>query len=139
MLKSTSLVSSHLDNSVCRRTIFYSAHEDQGPEHTAFLCCSAVLSAADNIFILNFLLAAVDQSLLIDNFLTFTTVFLFYFNILYFFNVSDKKLFTPGPLGVSMTVKEAMLRDLGSRDVEFINLVKLIRSRLVQIAGTNLA
>lgn len=49
---------------------------------------------------------------------------------------SDKKLFTPGPLGVSLTVKEAMLRDLGSRDIEFINLVKLIRSRLLQIAGT---
>lgn len=47
----------------------------------------------------------------------------------------DKKLFTPGPLGVSFTVKEAMLRDLGSRDIEFINLVKYIRSRLVQISG----
>ncbi|KAL8589749.1 hypothetical protein ACOMHN_027257 [Nucella lapillus] len=47
----------------------------------------------------------------------------------------DKKLFTPGPLGVSMTVKEAMLRDLGSRDAEFIKLIKFIRSRLVQISG----
>ncbi|KAK7105061.1 2-aminoethylphosphonate--pyruvate transaminase-like [Littorina saxatilis] len=50
---------------------------------------------------------------------------------------ADKKLFTPGPLGVSMTVKEAMLRDLGSRDVEFINLVKFIRSRLVEISGVS--
>lgn len=49
----------------------------------------------------------------------------------------DKKLFTPGPLGVSLTVKEAMLRDLGSRDNEFISLVKFIRSRLVQIAGVS--
>ncbi|XP_076463958.1 2-aminoethylphosphonate--pyruvate transaminase-like [Babylonia areolata] len=49
----------------------------------------------------------------------------------------DKKLFTPGPLGVSLTVKEAMLRDLGSRDVEFVSLVKYIRSRLVQISGVS--
>lgn len=49
----------------------------------------------------------------------------------------DKKLFTPGPLGVSRTVKEDMLRDLGSRDKEFIGVVKLIRSRLVQIAGAS--
>lgn len=48
---------------------------------------------------------------------------------------SDKKLFTPGPLQVSLTVKEAMLRDLGSRDTEFVNTVKSIRSHLLQIAG----
>ncbi|KAJ4449186.1 hypothetical protein ANN_00583 [Periplaneta americana] len=47
---------------------------------------------------------------------------------------SDKKLFTPGPLGCSRTVKEAMLRDLGSRDEEFISTVKLIRQKLVDIA-----
>jgi 2-aminoethylphosphonate-pyruvate transaminase len=28
----------------------------------------------------------------------------------------DKLLFTPGPLTTSHTVKQAMLRDLGSRD-----------------------
>lgn len=49
----------------------------------------------------------------------------------------DKKLFTPGPLGTSATVKSAMLRDLGSRDIEFINLVKNIRSKLVDIAGVS--
>jgi len=32
----------------------------------------------------------------------------------------DKILFTPGPLTTSLTVKRAMLRDLGSRDSEFI-------------------
>ena len=32
----------------------------------------------------------------------------------------DKALFTPGPLTTSATVKQAMLRDLGSRDTEFI-------------------
>ena len=47
----------------------------------------------------------------------------------------DKKLFTPGPLCTSPTVKSAMLRDLGSRDVEFINLVKSLRKKLVDIAG----
>ncbi|XP_045172374.2 2-aminoethylphosphonate--pyruvate transaminase-like [Mercenaria mercenaria] len=51
--------------------------------------------------------------------------------------MSDKKLFTPGPLGTSSTVKSAMLRDLGSRDVEFIQLIKTIRSKLVQIAGVS--
>ncbi len=47
----------------------------------------------------------------------------------------DKLLFTPGPLTTSMTVKQAMLKDLGSRDIEFIDLVKDIRSRLLEIGG----
>ena len=34
----------------------------------------------------------------------------------------DKKLFTPGPLGCTNTVKESMLRDLGSRDKQFIEV-----------------
>ena len=45
----------------------------------------------------------------------------------------DKILFTPGPLTTSHTVKQAMLRDLGSRDVEFICLIKEIRQKLVEI------
>jgi 2-aminoethylphosphonate-pyruvate transaminase len=45
----------------------------------------------------------------------------------------DKALFTPGPLTTSHTVKQAMLRDLGSRDVEFIRMVADIRWRLVKI------
>ena len=36
-------------------------------------------------------------------------------------------LFTPGPLTTSVTVKEAMLEDVGSRDFAFINAVKEIR------------
>ena len=36
----------------------------------------------------------------------------------------DKTLFTPGPLTTSQTVKQAMLRDLGSRDGEFIETVR---------------
>lgn len=47
----------------------------------------------------------------------------------------DKVLFTPGPLTTSRTVKQAMLRDLGSRDFEFIGIVREIRERLVALAG----
>jgi 2-aminoethylphosphonate-pyruvate transaminase len=36
----------------------------------------------------------------------------------------DKPLFTPGPLTTSQTVKQAMFRDLGSRDRELIDLVR---------------
>ncbi|MHC4322722.1 MAG: 2-aminoethylphosphonate--pyruvate transaminase [Planctomycetota bacterium] len=45
----------------------------------------------------------------------------------------DKILFTPGPLTTSRTVKQALLRDLGSRDIEFIELVKDIRRKLVEL------
>jgi 2-aminoethylphosphonate-pyruvate transaminase len=47
----------------------------------------------------------------------------------------DKILFTPGPLTTSRTVKQAMLRDLGSRDHEFIGIVRDIRRRLVELGG----
>ena len=50
----------------------------------------------------------------------------------------DKILFTPGPLTTSKTVKTAMLRDLGSRDFEFIKIIKDIRVKLLeagQVAG----
>ena len=47
----------------------------------------------------------------------------------------DKLLFTPGPLTTSKTVKQAMLHDLGSRDTAFIELVRRIRRRLLQIGG----
>ncbi len=46
----------------------------------------------------------------------------------------DKVLFTPGPLTTSMTVKQAMLRDLGSRDAEFIALARRIRKGLLALA-----
>ncbi len=44
----------------------------------------------------------------------------------------DKILFTPGPLTTSATVKQAMLRDLGSRDFEFIEKVQFIRTKLLE-------
>ena len=49
----------------------------------------------------------------------------------------DKPLFTPGPLTTSASVKEAMLRDLGSRDSEFIDVVKNIRERLLRLASVS--
>ncbi len=45
----------------------------------------------------------------------------------------DKILFTPGPLTTSRTVKQALLRDLGSRDTEFIETVRFIRWRLLEL------
>ncbi|MCW3127949.1 MAG: 2-aminoethylphosphonate/pyruvate transaminase [Bacteroidetes bacterium] len=45
----------------------------------------------------------------------------------------DKLLFTPGPLTTSMTVKEAMLHDLGSRDLSFIKAVREIRKELLAL------
>ena len=50
-------------------------------------------------------------------------------------NWKDKILFTPGPLTTSRKVKQAMVRDLGSRDFEFVELVKDIRRRLVELGG----
>lgn len=51
----------------------------------------------------------------------------------------DKALFTPGPLTTSRTVKQAMLRDLGSRDAEFIAVIGDIRRRLLAVAGADAA
>ena len=45
----------------------------------------------------------------------------------------DKKLLTPGPLTTSMTTKEAMLHDWGSRDQKFIDLNHSIRESLVKL------
>jgi 2-aminoethylphosphonate-pyruvate transaminase len=45
----------------------------------------------------------------------------------------SKLLFTPGPLTTSATVKEAMLRDLGSLDSDFLASVRSIRTRLLAL------
>ncbi len=45
----------------------------------------------------------------------------------------DKVLFTPGPLTTSITVKQSMLRDLGSRDTEFIQTIEQIRQKILEI------
>jgi 2-aminoethylphosphonate-pyruvate transaminase len=49
----------------------------------------------------------------------------------------DKPLFTPGPLTTSLTVKQAMQRDLGSRDFEFIGAIRQVRERLLAAAGVS--
>ena len=48
----------------------------------------------------------------------------------------DKALFTPGPLTTSQTVKQAMLRDMGSRDTEFIEIIRDVRRRLVALCAS---
>lgn len=50
---------------------------------------------------------------------------------------TDKPLFTPGPLTTSLSVKQAMLHDLGSRDNHFIETVKGLRNRLLTLAHTS--
>lgn len=55
------------------------------------------------------------------------------------FDWRDKPLFTPGPLTTSRGVKQAMLRDLGSRDAAFLTVVREIRDRLVTLAGATTA
>ena len=45
----------------------------------------------------------------------------------------DKKLLTPGPLTTSITTKEAMLHDWGSRDQKFIDLNQSILESLVKL------
>jgi 2-aminoethylphosphonate-pyruvate transaminase len=44
-------------------------------------------------------------------------------------------LLTPGPLTTSRTVKQALLADWGSRDVEFRQVVREIRQELLELAG----
>jgi 2-aminoethylphosphonate-pyruvate transaminase len=48
-----------------------------------------------------------------------------------------KLLFTPGPLNTAEATKAAMLRDVGSRDGEFLDIVRAIRSRLLAIGGAS--
>ncbi|HTB16209.1 MAG TPA: 2-aminoethylphosphonate--pyruvate transaminase [Bryobacteraceae bacterium] len=47
----------------------------------------------------------------------------------------NKLLFTPGPLTTSLSVKEAMLRDIGSRDAEFLEIVREIREQLLALGN----
>jgi 2-aminoethylphosphonate-pyruvate transaminase len=50
-------------------------------------------------------------------------------------SIRDPWLLTPGPLTTSASVKEAMLRDWGSRDGAFIAINRRVRERLVELAG----
>jgi len=49
-------------------------------------------------------------------------------------DTNDPWLLTPGPLTTSLSVKQAMLRDWGSRDPDFIAMIARIRSQLVALA-----
>ena len=49
--------------------------------------------------------------------------------------VQDPWLLTPGPLTTSMTVKQSMLHDWGSRDTGFIAINDRMRQRLVAMIG----
>ena len=48
---------------------------------------------------------------------------------------NDPLLLTPGPLTTSESVKKAMVRDWGSRDLEFIAMTKRVRLGVEEIAG----
>ncbi|MCG8548595.1 MAG: 2-aminoethylphosphonate--pyruvate transaminase [Alphaproteobacteria bacterium] len=47
----------------------------------------------------------------------------------------DPWLLTPGPLTTSLSIKEAMLHDWGSRDKAFIDMTARVREALVALAG----
>jgi len=53
--------------------------------------------------------------------------------------VQDKLLFTPGPLTTSYSVKQALTTDLGSRDVAFQQVIRDVRSGLLDVAGVSAA
>lgn len=48
-------------------------------------------------------------------------------------NINEPWLFTPGPLTTSITVKQAMMHDYGSRDETFMGVNASIRDRLIGI------
>ncbi len=48
---------------------------------------------------------------------------------------NSPRLLTPGPLSIALDIKERMLTDLGSRDVEFRAITEEIRRYLLEIAG----
>ena len=53
------------------------------------------------------------------------------------FSARDPLLFTPGPLTTSKTVKQAMLRDVGSWDREFSQVVAGVRQSLLTVGGVS--
>jgi 2-aminoethylphosphonate-pyruvate transaminase len=48
--------------------------------------------------------------------------------------MTPRRLFTPGPLNTAEPVREAMRRDLGSREPEFTSVVGAVRGALVDLA-----
>ena len=48
-----------------------------------------------------------------------------------------KLLFTPGPLNTSDITKKTTLTDLGSRDIDFIRINKLLFSNILKLSFAN--
>jgi 2-aminoethylphosphonate-pyruvate transaminase len=49
----------------------------------------------------------------------------------------DPWLLTPGPLTTSLSIKQAMLHDWGSRDAAFIDMTARVRNRLIELLGAD--
>jgi 2-aminoethylphosphonate-pyruvate transaminase len=61
-------------------------------------------------------------------------------NLFRSFSITKKpqvKLFTPGPLNCTSTVKQAMMYDFGSRDPDFGRIVEEIKLKLLKIAAVS--
>jgi 2-aminoethylphosphonate-pyruvate transaminase len=50
-------------------------------------------------------------------------------------DTGDPLLLTPGPLTTSTAVKQAMVRDWGSRDAEFLRINRMVLDKIVELAG----
>ncbi|XP_067942266.1 2-aminoethylphosphonate--pyruvate transaminase-like [Watersipora subatra] len=50
---------------------------------------------------------------------------------------SGVKLFMPGPLNTTATVKAAMLKDISPRDEEFVKVLAYLRKELLKVAGVS--
>lgn len=49
----------------------------------------------------------------------------------------NPKLYTPGPLSTTLTTRQAMLRDWGTRDIEYQNFIQDMRRKLLEIANAD--
>ncbi len=49
----------------------------------------------------------------------------------------EKRLFTPGPVSTTKTVKAAVTRDVGPCDADFLDPLRFIRSKLLEIAAAD--
>ncbi len=49
--------------------------------------------------------------------------------------IGGRILLTPGPLTTTKSVKEVMLKDIGSWDADLVGLVRDIRQGLLEVAG----
>lgn len=52
-----------------------------------------------------------------------------------FIDSSSKILYTPGPVMTTLTVKQAMMRDIGTAESEFKECIKFSRKNILEFAG----